>query len=129
MIGFIVVSHSDKVANGVVEICKQFHENAIIVAAGGIDNRIGTDVLKIKDAIDNLNDKCSSILIFGDLGSSILSAETAIDLSDDDIQQKIKLVDAPIVEGMIAAVVTSSISNDIDEIINSAKETRIIDKF
>lgn len=130
MTGFVVVSHSEKVAKGIKEICEQFsNKDSFIIDAGGIDDRIGTDVIKIKSAIEEAFNNSSDVLVFGDLGSSILSAETAIDLLEDDIKEKVTLVDAPIVEGMIAGVISASITQNIEEIIYSARETRTIDKF
>ena len=129
MVGFVVVSHSEKVAQGIVDICKQFNDTSLIVDAGGIEDRIGTDVIKIKTKIEEINEKSDKILVFGDLGSSILSADMAIEMLDDEIRPKIHLVDAPLIEGMIAASISAIISDDIEYIIHSAKETRTINKF
>ena len=36
MVGIVVVSHSEKVAQGVVELCKQMAANVPMAAAGGL---------------------------------------------------------------------------------------------
>ena len=126
MIGIVVVSHSSKVAEGVVDIAKQVSNEAIpIMAAGGTsDGRIGTDAMKIKDAIESV-DQGNGVLIFVDLGSAILSAETAIDLLG---AESVEIVDAPLVEGVIASAVQVTITNDIEDIKRVAHESKNMNK-
>lgn len=127
MIGIVVVSHSSKVAEGVVDIAKQVSNEAIpIMAAGGTsDGRIGTDAMKIKDAIEAV-DQGNGVLIFVDLGSAILSAETAIDLLG---AESVEIVDAPLVEGVIASSVQVTITNDIEDIKRVAHESKNMNKI
>ena len=68
------------------------------------------------------------ILIYADLGSSILSAETAIDLIDEDLAEKVQLVDAPIVEGALAGVVQGTISDDVADVIKASEDARNVHK-
>lgn len=127
MIGIVVVSHSSKVAEGVVDIAKQVSSTAIpIMAAGGTsDGRIGTDAMKIKDAIESV-DQGNGVLIFVDLGSAILSAETAIDLLGSDT---VEIVDAPLVEGVIASSVQITITDDIEDVKRVGHESKNIKKI
>lgn len=127
MIGIVVVSHSSKVAEGVVEIAKQVSNEEIpIMAAGGTsDGRIGTDAIKIKEAIESV-DQGNGVLIFVDLGSAILSAETAIDLLD---MTSVEIVDAPLVEGVIASSVQLTITDDIEDVKRVAHESKNISKI
>ena len=71
---------------------------------------------------------CTHILIYADLGSSILSAETAIDLIDEDLAEKVQLVDAPIVEGALAGVVQGTISDDVADVIKASEDARNVHK-
>lgn len=130
MIGFILVSHSDKLAEGIKEIADQMNNGQTNVkAVGGVgDGRIGTNPIRIQEAIEELYDG-DSILIFGDLGSSIMSAQMAIDMVDESISEKIILVDAPLVEGSIAAIVQASITDNVKEILLAAEEAKTINKF
>jgi PTS hybrid protein len=127
MIGIVVVSHSSKVAEGVVDIAKQVSNEAIpIMAAGGTsDGRIGTDAMKIMDAIKSV-DQGKGVLIFVDLGSAILSAETAIDLLG---AESVEIVDAPLVEGVIASSVQVTITDDIEDVKRVAHESKNISKI
>jgi len=127
MVGIVVVSHSSKVAEGVVDIAKQVSSTVIpIMAAGGTsDGRIGTDAMKIKDAIEAV-DQGNGVLIFVDLGSAILSAETAIDLLGVDT---VEIVDAPLVEGVIATSVQVTLTNDIEDVKRVAHESKNMNKI
>lgn len=130
MFAFIIVSHSNKLASGLKDILEQININkSRIIAIGGVDgDRLGTDPLIIKKSIEKLKD-ADYIFIIGDIGSSILGSQMAIDMLDEDLKNKVIMLDAPIVEGAVAALVTSSVTNDIKEIINSANETKIVNKF
>ena len=95
-----------------------------VIAAGGADGgRIGTSAIRIQNAIESLED-CEHILIYADLGSSVLSAETAIDIVDEDLAEKVQIVDAPIVEGALAGVVQATISDDVEEVIRVSEDAR-----
>lgn len=123
MTGVIIVSHSEKLAEGLKDIVMEMNDGSVaVIAAGGADDgRIGTNTLKIKAAIEALAER-DHILIFVDLGSSVLCSEAAIDLVDDALQKKVHIVDAPLVEGVIGGVVQATICNDLEEIIATAKE-------
>lgn len=123
MIGIVIVSHSSKIADGVVELCSQMaHKNLKIIPAGGTkDGAIGTDSIKISEAIIKA-DEGDGVLILVDLGSAILNTEMALDFLHDTIKKRAIIADAPIVEGSIAATVQASISNSIEEIKLAAEE-------
>ncbi len=95
----------------------------IISAAVTSDGRLGTSADLIIEAINELS-SCNNILIFTDLGSSIMSSEIAIDLVDDDLKAKCILVDAPIVEGAFVAGVQSMVSDDVNAVLEEVKLTK-----
>ena len=130
MVSFIIVSHSEKLAEGVKEMAEEMNSAKVkIRAVGGTgDGRLGTDVIKLTQTIEQLYDG-HLILVFGDMGSSILGAFTAIDLLEEPVKEKVVMVDAPLVEGVISAVVQASITGDLDEIIKTAQEARYSNKF
>lgn len=117
MIGLILVSHSQKIAQGLSEMIAEMvgdsPEVVVKIAAGASDGRLGTDTLLIHEQILTTQD-CQHILIFTDIGSSILSAELAKELIEDEtIRQKVQLVKAPLVEGAFAAAVQASVNQDL----------------
>lgn len=124
-IGVVIVSHSEYIANGLKDLVNEMNDGTVpVIAAGGADGgRIGTSAIRIQNAIESLED-CDHILIYADLGSSVLSAETAIDIVDEDLAEKVQIVDAPIVEGALAGVVQATISDDVNEVIHVSEEAR-----
>ncbi len=129
MVSIIIVSHSEKVANGVVEIASEMNSGNIkIVAAGGTgDGRIGTNTEIIIDAINSVYTG-DDILIFADLGSAILSTEMALDLLDPEVASKVRIVDAPIVEGAVVATIQAGLTENADEIIEVAEGAKSLPK-
>lgn len=124
-IGVVIVSHSEYIANGLKDLVNEMNDGTVpVIAAGGADGgRIGTSAIRIQNAIESLED-CDHILIYADLGSSVLSAETAIDIVDEDLAEKVQIVDAPIVEGALAGVVQATISDDVEEVIRVSEDAR-----
>ena len=121
MVGIVIVSHSEKIADGVKEVAEQMAPEVKIYSAGGTeDGRIGTDAMKISSAIKNAFDKDGVILLF-DLGSSLMNAEMAIEFLDEDIKSKVEIIDAPLVEGTVVAAVYASMNKTIEEIKNNLK--------
>ena len=74
-VGLVVVSHSAKIAEGVVELAGQMAKGVRIQAAGGADDGgIGTDATLIAEAIAAA-DQGDGVLVLVDLGSAVLSAQ------------------------------------------------------
>ena len=124
MTGVIIVSHSEKLAEGLRDIVMEMNDGsvAVIAAGGAADGRIGTNTSKIKNAIESLAER-EHILIFVDLGSAVICSETAIEMLEDEVlQAKVHIVDAPLVEGVIGGVIQATICNELEKIIATAKE-------
>jgi len=116
MVGIVIVSHSKNIADGVKELAEQMAPDVPIAVAGGTsDKRVGTDMGKILNAIENVYSEDGAIIIF-DLGSAFMNAEMAIECLDESMKEKIKILDCPIVEGAVTAAVESSIGKNIGEI-------------
>ncbi|MCU1404957.1 MAG: HPr family phosphocarrier protein [Glaciihabitans sp.] len=120
-VALVVVSHSAKIAEGVVDLAGQMAPDVTIVAAGGTDDAgIGTSFEKILAAIDEA-DGGDGVVILCDLGSAILTAETVIEFLDEDLQSRVRIVDAPVVEGAVAAAVAAQVGGEIDQVIAAAR--------
>ena len=59
-----------------------------------------------------------------DLGSAILTAETALDFLDDEERARVRIVDAPLVEGGVAAAVAAESGDDLDAVVAAAESAR-----
>lgn len=117
MVGIVVISHSNKIANGVVDLAKQMANEVKIIPAGGTkDNLIGTDIDLIIDAISKAWDSNDGVILLFDLGSALMNAQMAIEMLEPDKQNKIKIIDAALVEGTILAAINSSMNKNIDQI-------------
>lgn len=124
MVNLVIVSHSAKLGEGVGELARQMliDDGCKIAIAAGIDdpqNPIGTDPIKVMEAIESVADT-GEILVMMDIGSALLSAETALDLLDPSIAAKVRLCAAPLVEGTLAAAVSAAAGADIDKVIADA---------
>ena len=127
MVGFVIVSHCEMQAKGVVEITKMMADCEPIRAAGGMeDGGIGTDAFRIQTAIEEA-DRGEGVLLLVDLGSAIMSAETAIDFLDEEID--VRIADTPVLEGAVSAAVTASSGGDLDEVLAAAMEARSMQKL
>lgn len=128
MVGIVIVSHSRKVAEGIRELALQMAapEQLIIAAGGTADGAIGTDACKIKAAIAAANSG-DGVLVMVDLGSAVLSAEMAIEMLEGEPRQ-VKIADAPILEGTIAAAVEASVGQPLSRVAATADGARELRK-
>ncbi|MFF7681397.1 dihydroxyacetone kinase phosphoryl donor subunit DhaM [Microbacterium sp. NPDC007973] len=116
MIGIVAVSHSRALAEAAVELALQMggtEPPVVRVAAGGPDGDLGTDAVAIAAAIDEA-DSSDGVLVLMDLGSALLSAETALEFVS--APDRVRLSPAPFVEGLVAAVVTAAGGAGLDAV-------------
>lgn len=119
MVNIVIVSHSEQLAAGVRELARQMTQgNVKIAVAGGIDDPeqpIGTDAIKVLEAIQSVYSE-DGVLVLMDLGSALLSAETALEFLEPEQAQHVRLCPAPLVEGALAAAVQASVGANIDAV-------------
>ena len=110
MVGLVVVSHSPKLAEGVIDEVHIMAEGCPIAAAGGTDDGgFGTSYGKITSAVRTVNGG-DGVLVLMDMGSAVMTAEMAIEeLGRPDVV----LADCPLVEGAVAASVASLCGEDL----------------
>ncbi|GAA2250537.1 dihydroxyacetone kinase phosphoryl donor subunit DhaM [Herbiconiux moechotypicola] len=123
-VGVVFVSHSAKIAEGLVELAAQMAGSATLVAAGGTDEGgIGTSFDKVSAGVTEA-DSGHGVAVLCDLGSAILTAETALDFLDDEVRERVRIVDAPLVEGGVAAAVAAESGADLDGVVAAAESAR-----
>lgn len=118
MVGIVVVAHSEELAKGVCALAKQMSqkEELPIIPAGGMeDGGIGTSMLKIQEAIESAYSE-DGVLILMDLGSAVMTTQVYLEMLPEDKKSRIRLSNAPLVEGAIAAAVSSSLGDDLDKV-------------
>ncbi len=126
--GIVLVSHSPLLGAGVAELTEQLGGGgvAVAVAAGTEAGEIGTSYELIEAAVRQV-DSGAGVVVLPDLGSAVLTARAVLaDLARED---EVVLVDAPFVEGAVAAVVTASTGAGLAEVARSAREAWQSRKF
>ena len=104
-VGIVIVSHSAKLAEGVVELAAQMAPEVVIVAAGGLpDGSLGTDYDTVLGALHQA-DQGGGVVVLYDLGSALMTAELAVESLDDP--DTALLATAPLVEGAVVAAVAA----------------------
>ena len=125
MVGLVLVSHSRKLADALLTLIRQVApaEVPIALAAGvGPDRQeFGTDALEISEAIQSVYSP-DGVLVLMDLGSAILSAQTALELLPEEMHPNVRFCSAPLVEGAIAAGVQSSLGSDLETVCREARQ-------
>lgn len=127
MVGLVLVSHSEQLAAGLREMVVELAPGEVSVAAAGgtDDGRFGTSYQRIVAAIAQA-DGGGGVVILADLGSAVLTARTVL---DDHPRADVVLVDAPLVEGAVAAAVLASTGASLADVSAAAAEAREIPKF
>lgn len=121
MVGFVIVSHSETLAKGVVELTKMMADDVPIRAAGGLDDgSFGTSFEKISNAIEEVYSD-DGVIVLMDMGSAVMTTEMVLELMPE---RKIVMADCPLVEGAVAATVSAMVGRSLDEIMNELSDVR-----
>lgn len=121
-VGVVLVSHSAALARGAAELAREMAGDVPLEPAGGLDEPdepLGTDATRVAAAIGRADDG-DGVLVLMDLGSAVLSAETALDLLEDVDRDRVWLSAAPLVEGAVAAAVAAQAGSSLDEVAREA---------
>ncbi|MCX5246728.1 dihydroxyacetone kinase phosphoryl donor subunit DhaM [Streptomyces sp. NBC_00201] len=126
-VGIVLVSHSAELAAGLRLLVEQIGSDTVPLAtAGGTDDgRIGTSYDLVLAAIRSV-DRGAGVVVLPDLGSSVLTTRTVL---EDHPHADVLIVDAPFVEGAVAAVVTAASGADLKTVADAAKEARHVHKL
>ncbi len=120
-VALVIVSHSEKLADGIVELAEQMARDVPLRAAGGTeDGRIGTSFDKVFDAVTELRQAGHDVVILTDLGSATMTVESVLDFLDDDEGDHVRFADGPLVEGAVAAAVTAQVGGTLADVAQAA---------
>src|SRR5690349_5809134 len=127
-VGIVVVSHSERLAAGVVELAKEMAGDAVPIefAGGRADGGLGTDEDRVAEAIKRAGRGGAGVCVLGDLGSSILTVRSLLARRANG---HVRLADAPVVEGAVAAAVVASAGMGLDDVVKAAEEARDANKL
>lgn len=122
-VGIVIVSHSPKVAEGAADMVRQMVGDDVAVAwcGGNPEGGLGTDAGRILDAIDSVwSEKGVAVLV--DLGGAEMNAEMAIEMLGDDRGRRVRICDAPVVEGAVVAATEAAGGGTLEEVCATAGE-------
>ena len=126
MVGIVIVSHSQKLAEGVVDLASLMAPETPMRAAGGMDDGgFGTSFEKTNTAIDEIYSD-DGVIILMDMGSAVMTTEMVLEMMED---RKVTMVDCPVVEGAIAAAVVAAGNAPMEDVIQVAEAAKTTAKF
>ncbi|MBY8339398.1 PTS fructose transporter subunit IIA [Streptomyces spinosirectus] len=123
-VGIVLVSHSAEVAASVADLAKGLAGGGTsvpVAPAGGTEGGgLGTSSELIAAAAASV-DRGAGVAVLTDLGSAVLTLKALL-AEGDELPDNTRLVDAPFVEGAVAAVVTASTGADLAAVEAAAAE-------
>lgn len=124
-VGLVLVSHSARLGEGLRELVEQVAQGRVplAVAAGAAEDALGTNAIAIGEAIESLAGD-DGVVVLLDLGSAVLSAETALEQLAPALRGRVRMADAPFVEGAVAAAVEASLGSDLEAVLAAAESAR-----
>lgn len=124
-VGLVLVSHSAAISRGLADLVAQVAgpDVPIVPVGGGANGSLGTDGGQVLDALRRVANGAGAVVLM-DLGSSVLAVRAALGELTDEERQRLDVVDAPLVEGAIAAAVTASTGADRGQVALAAAEAR-----
>ena len=127
VVGIVLVSHSALLAQGLADLAGQMAGPGVgIIAVGGAPTGdLGTDEDAVRAAIRRA-DRGGGVVVLADLGSSVLTARHVL---ESRANGHARLVDAPFVEGALAAAVASSAGSPMSAVVEAAEGARGANKL
>jgi PTS hybrid protein len=132
-VALVLVSHSAELARGTAELAEQMAPDVLIRGVGGgPDGGLGTSLDAVQKVLGEVlttlaegaapgtaDGAAGGVVVLGDLGSSVLTVEAALEL-DESLTEHVVLARAPFVEGAVAAAVTAHGGADLATVLESA---------
>ncbi|MEA2547477.1 MAG: hypothetical protein QOI00_2146 [Chloroflexota bacterium] len=134
MVGLVLVSHSRTLVEGLRDIVLQFGGDDVPVAlAGGTsDGRLGTTadriVAAIREVLGPSPAEADGAVVLFDFGSAALSLEIALEELTPVERERVRVAEAPLVEGAFTAGVQASIGGTLEEVAAAAASATTLSK-
>jgi len=122
-VGIVIVSHSADVARGAAAMVRQMVGDDVPCAhtGGNPDGGLGTDPLKIRAAIVSIWNE-AGVAILVDLGGAQINAEIAIEMLDSARGARVRICNAPVVDGAVVAATEAAGGATLDQVCATAEE-------
>nr|WP_310732084.1 dihydroxyacetone kinase subunit DhaL [Actinomyces sp. 2119] len=127
-VGIVLVSHSQVLAQDTLNLARQLVssvETEVAVAAGLSDGGLGTDSAAVAAAVERVAAVSSGVLVLVDLGSAVMSADSALELVAPEVAARTRISSAPFLEGTIGAYAAAGIGRDLDSVTAEAESAAI----
>ncbi len=123
MVGIVLVSHSAELARGLARLAAGVAGAEVRIEPAGGDpaGGLGTSGDLVSAALDRA-DTGDGVVALGDLGSAFLILRGV--LEERGGSERVRLVDAPFVEGAVAAAVVASAGASLDDVARAAEQAR-----
>jgi phosphoenolpyruvate---glycerone phosphotransferase subunit DhaM len=128
-VSLVVISHSAKLAEGVVELAGQMAQGKVAIAAAGgtAEGDLGTSVERILAALEQVASPEGTLILL-DLGSAVMAAEMAVEQFTHDRPYRVTISSGPLVEGAVIAAVEASVGNTLEEVADAALHAMTLPK-
>lgn len=121
-VALVLVSHSRLIAEGLAELAGQMAPDVTLLPAGGMpDGGLGTSYEAIEAAVEQATAGDRAAVLLTDLGSAVMTTESVLEMLDDAVAQRVRLADAPLVEGAVAAAVAAQGGAGVEGVLAAAE--------
>ena len=122
MVSLLLISHSPKIAEGVKDLAQEMGGVANIISVGGTNaGTLGTDYDSIFAAMSEAAEQ-GEVIVLADLGSARLTGQMAREALDNNLQERVFLCDAALVEGALIAAISIEAGQSAQEILDQLQE-------
>lgn len=123
IVAIVIVSHSPKVAEGAAEMVRQMVGDEVPCAwtGGNPAGGLGTDALRIRAAIEQVWN-AAGVAVLVDLGGAEMNAEMAIEMLPPEQAARVRICNAPIVEGAVVGATEASGGASLEAVCAAAEE-------
>lgn len=124
-VALVLVSHSALVARGTADVARQMAPDVTVVPAGGTaDGGLGTDHDQVLGALqDGLG--TGAVVVLTDLGSAGMTAEAALETFEAADHDRVRVAEAPFLEGAVAAAVAAQQGGDLAAVVAAAERAGV----
>ena len=126
MVGTVLVSHSQTLAEAMVGYAHMMAPEAVVVAAGGLeDGTFGTSYEKIETAIEQAQ-QGDGVVVLMDMGSAVMTVKMVLEDMEDDT---VAMADCPFVEGAVEGTVLAHSGAALTEIVQALSNVGAVHKL
>ena len=123
IVGVVIVSHSQKVAEGAAEMVRQMVGDDVPCAwtGGNPVGGLGTDAVRIRHAVEQVWNP-AGVAVFVDLGGAEMNAEMAIEMLGEERGRRVRICNAPVVEGAVVGATEAAGAASLEQVCATAEE-------